>query len=108
MAVSTEDERLEIIRKALGYIESEELIAALEGKVPDASSGYNLVEVFSALPLHGQFLALGRANITLGQVGYGHPSEGTIAVFGPDGQMKLPLKQRVENTMLTIREKLHI
>lgn len=90
MAVTTEEERLRIVRKALGHVDIKALEKALSQTKPDETGSYPLVEAFSALPLGEQFLALGRAGVTLDEIGYGLPSEATIAQFGPDGKMRDP------------------
>lgn len=90
MAVATEEEQLRIVREALGQVGDEALAEILSRVKPDETGNHSLIEVFNALSLDEQFSALGRAGGTLGQIGYGLPSERTLERFGPDGKMRDP------------------
>lgn len=87
MAVCTEEEQSHIIHRALG----DDLAEALSDTQAElgVTESYPL-EAFNAQSTHEQLLALGRAGVTLTEIGYGVPSEDTIAQFGPDGKMKTP------------------
>ena len=85
MAVCTKEEQSHIIHRALG----DGLAEALSDAQAElgVTESYPL-EAFNAQSPHEQLLALSDAGVTLTEIGYGQPSDKTVALFGPDGKMQ--------------------
>lgn len=84
-----EKKQIVIIKRALGP----DFVGNLSHILPpDQLSDETLVEAFGERSPHEQFQALQRAGVTLNDIGYGIPSETTVAMFGKDGQMTETIK----------------
>lgn len=85
MAVRTIEEQSHIIQRAFGN----DLVEALSDTQAELGvTESNPLEAFNAQSPHEQLLALSDARVTLTEIGYGKPSEKTVALFGPDGKMQ--------------------
>lgn len=86
MAVTREQEARELKLTAIKSIlaKNPSLFGELRGQDVD---GAGLIELFDQLEPDEQYKAYQQAGITLADMGYGIPSEATVAMFGPDGQM---------------------
>lgn len=88
MAVS-EETQIAIIKRALGP----DFVSNLSHFLPpDKLNNDTLVQAFGERSPYEQFQALQQAGIKLSQIGYGIPSEATVARFGSDGQMTDTIK----------------